>query len=192
MFTPPTNRHIALHTCARNHKPNPACISIMYRVDSFVMRAANIENGRLMPNKKTDAANNDRISKKEKSHGSVRRISSWGEQSVVESSINTSVDCIMPSTSTFVQHQFQWKHYPLKVKAHVLFCPLKFLAFWPFPKIAIFEEIYPRECWNSISEPLDFKIFWKSMPPDPPRGSCLRHSKSWCQPSTSSRKASTP
>ena len=29
---------------------------------------------------------------------------------------------------------------------------------------------------NSISGPLDFRIFWGGMPPDPPRGSCLRPS----------------
>ena len=29
---------------------------------------------------------------------------------------------------------------------------------------------------NSISGPLDFKIFWGDMPPDPPRGSRLRRS----------------
>ena len=101
VFTLPTNCHIALHTCAHNHKPNTACISIMYRVDSFVICTTNVENGRLTLNKKTNAANhNDGISKKEKSSGSAQRISSWVKQSVVESSIDTSVDCIMPSTST--------------------------------------------------------------------------------------------
>ena len=59
-----------------------------------------------MPNKKTDTANNnDGISEKEKSRGSVRRISSSNssvvEQSVVvESTIDSSGDCITASTST--------------------------------------------------------------------------------------------
>jgi len=49
----------------------------MYRVDSFVICTTNVENGQLMLNKKTDAANhNDGISKKEKSSGSAQRISS--------------------------------------------------------------------------------------------------------------------
>ena len=31
-----------------------------------------------------------------------------------------------------------------------------------------------RNAENSIPGPLDFKIFWGTMPLDPPRGSCLR------------------
>ena len=33
-----------------------------------------------------------------------------------------------------------------------------------------------RNAENSISGPLDFKIFWGDMPPNPPRGSRLRRS----------------
>ena len=33
------------------------------------------------------------------------------------------------------------------------------------------------EAGNSISKPLDFKLFWGSMPPDPPSGSRLRRSR---------------
>jgi len=54
---------------------------ITYRlgVNSFVICTANVENGQLIPNKKTDAANNnDRISKKEKATEVL-------EESVVES-----------------------------------------------------------------------------------------------------------
>ena len=56
--------------------------------------------------------------------------------------------------------------------------------------VAVFRGKYLLEnAGNDISKPLDFKIFWGGMPPDPPRGSHLQRSLS--QPPIISKQPST-
>ena len=126
MFTSPLSCHIALHTCACNHKPNPTCTS--HRVNSLFTCTANIENAQLAPNKKTNAANNDGISNKEKSSGSTARISSrveqWCRWTVCSCVLDWYQQSII-SCQAYLQHQFQWKHNQLKAKAYALLCHKK-------------------------------------------------------------------
>ena len=83
VFTSPTNHCIALHTCARNHKPSPGCILITNRVNLYVNCAANVENGSRVQQKDYAANNNDEISQKEKSLRSIKELLVWLNNSVV-------------------------------------------------------------------------------------------------------------
>ena len=49
--------------------------------------------------------------------------------------------------------------------------------FYTCPRLTFLKKNATENAYKSISEPLDFKIFWGGIPPDPPSGSCLRHSK---------------
>ena len=53
----------------------------------------------------------------------------------------------------------------------------KKVNFYTCPRLTFLKKNATENAYKSISEPLDFKIFWRDMPPDPPSGSCLRRSK---------------
>ena len=49
--------------------------------------------------------------------------------------------------------------------------------FYTCPRLTFLKKNATESAYKSISEPLDFKIFWGGMPPDSPKGSRLRRSK---------------
>ena len=49
--------------------------------------------------------------------------------------------------------------------------------FYTCPRLTFLKKNATENAYKSISEPLDFKIFWGGMPPDAHSGSRLRHSK---------------
>ena len=55
----------------------------------------------------------------------------------------------------------------------------KKVNFYTCPRLTFLKKNATENAYMSISEPLDFKIFWarRGMPPDPPSGSRLRRSK---------------
>ena len=53
----------------------------------------------------------------------------------------------------------------------------KKVNFYTCPRLTFLKKNATGNAYQSISEPLDFKIFWGGMPPDPPSGSRLRRSK---------------
>ena len=53
----------------------------------------------------------------------------------------------------------------------------KKVNFYTCPRLTFLKKNATENDYKSISEPLDFKIFLGDMPPDPPSGSRLRHSR---------------
>ena len=53
----------------------------------------------------------------------------------------------------------------------------KKVNFYTCPRLTFLKKNATENDYKSISEPLDFKISWGDIPPDPPSGSRLRHSR---------------
>ena len=55
----------------------------------------------------------------------------------------------------------------------------KKVNFYTYPRLTFLKKNATENAYKSISEPLDFKIFWRGggMPLDPPSGSRLQRSK---------------
>ena len=64
----------------------------------------------------------------------------------------------------------------------------KKVNFYTCPRLTFLKKNATENAYKSISEPLDFKIFWGGMPPDPTSGSKLASSCSevWLRPWPSS------
>ena len=53
----------------------------------------------------------------------------------------------------------------------------KKVNFYTCPRLTFLKKNATENAYKSIPEPLNFKIFWGDMPPDPPNGLSLRRSK---------------
>ena len=65
----------------------------------------------------------------------------------------------------------------------------KIVNFYTCPRLNFLKKNATENAYKSISEPLDFNMFWGGMPPDPPNGSrpprsklALSCSEVWLQP----------
>ena len=53
----------------------------------------------------------------------------------------------------------------------------KKVNFYTYPRLTFLKKNAKEKAYKTISEPLDFTIFWGGMPPDPPSDSRLLRSK---------------